>query len=202
MPTQPHVGHQPGVLVDWNDARGFGFVQPGAGGARVFVHVSEFPRGERPVVGDEISFVQVYDDRGRPRAVQARHLRPRRSSRRGRGLGTASAVAAAYLALVGWLVLIGEVPLVLLIGCLVLSAVTLLVYAHDKAAAERDGWRTSESSLHTLALLGGWPGALVARHAFRHKTRKQPFRTIFWVTVIIHVSALTAYVLDLHTSWI
>jgi uncharacterized membrane protein YsdA (DUF1294 family) len=49
-------------------------------------------------------------------------------------------------------------------------------YAADKSAAEQGRWRTSESTLHAVALVGGWPGALVARRVFRHKTRKQPFR--------------------------
>jgi uncharacterized membrane protein YsdA (DUF1294 family) len=36
----------------------------------------------------------------------------------------------------------------------------------------------------------GWPGALAARRVFRHKTTKQPFRTIFWGTVIANCVAL------------
>lgn len=51
VPTGDSVGRQQGVLVDWNDERGFGFITPSAGGSRVFVHVSGFPRGQRPVSG-------------------------------------------------------------------------------------------------------------------------------------------------------
>ena len=60
----------------------------------------------------------------------------------------------------------------------------------DKAAARQGRWRTPESTLHTLALVGGWPGALVAQRVFRHKTTKQPFRTIFWFTVVANCAAL------------
>lgn len=35
-----------------------------------------------------------------------------------------------------------------------------------KAATVQGGWRISQSTLHLLAFLGGWPGALMARHAF------------------------------------
>lgn len=81
-------------------------------------------------------------------------------------------------------------PSVLLATYAVLSVVTVALYRSDKAAAEQGRRRTPESTLHLLALLGGWPGALVARQAFRHKTVKQPFRTIFWATVVANCAAL------------
>jgi len=60
----------------------------------------------------------------------------------------------------------------------------------DKFAAERGAWRIPEANLHAIALLGGWPGALVARRVFRHKTTRQPFRTILWGTVIANCVGL------------
>ncbi|MGD9578618.1 MAG: DUF1294 domain-containing protein, partial [Syntrophorhabdus sp.] len=33
----------------------------------------------------------------------------------------------------------------------------------DKSAARNERWRTQESRLHLFALIGGWPGALVAQ---------------------------------------
>jgi uncharacterized membrane protein YsdA (DUF1294 family) len=71
-----------------------------------------------------------------------------------------------------------------------LSAVEFGMYGADKSAAVRGARRTSEFTLHAVALLGGWPGALVARQVFRHKTRKQPFRTILWGTVVANCALL------------
>lgn len=51
-------------------------------------------------------------------------------------------------------------------------------------------WRTPESTLHWLAIAGGWPGALIAQQALRHKSRKQSFRAAFWFTVIINCGIL------------
>ena len=69
-----------------------------------------------------------------------------------------------------------------------LSLITYVVYALDKSAARRGGWRVPERRLHLLALLGGWPGALLARHWLRHKSRKPGFSALFWLTVLGNVA--------------
>ena len=77
---------------------------------------------------------------------------------------------------------------------LVASGVTFAVYARDRRAAIGGGRRTSERTLHWLALAGGWPGALLAQRLLRHKTRKPFFRTMLWLTVALHVVALAVLV--------
>jgi uncharacterized membrane protein YsdA (DUF1294 family) len=74
-------------------------------------------------------------------------------------------------------------------GYAVASLLTLGFYEWDKRRARREGWRVAESTLHLLALLGGWPGALVGQRPFRHKTRKIPFQIVFWLIVAGHVTA-------------
>lgn len=77
---------------------------------------------------------------------------------------------------VGWYVLIG--------------AVTYLVYAKDKRAAQQGKWRTPELTLHFLSAVGGWVGAMLAQNYLRHKTQKPEFRLTYYVTVIINLAAL------------
>ena len=184
-----------GTLVDWNDDRGFGFIRPGDGGAQVFAHVSAFPRGRRPAPGCEVTYVESRDERGRPRASGVRYRGA--AGRGGRRQGTAAAalVAAASLAGVAALVAWADRSWLVVLAYLVLSLVAFTTYAADKSAARGGQWRTPESTLHLIGVLGGWPGALVARHVLRHKTVKQPFRTVFWVTVAVNCAALAAYVL-------
>jgi uncharacterized membrane protein YsdA (DUF1294 family) len=69
---------------------------------------------------------------------------------------------------------------------LIISLLAFIVYAKDKAAAKKGSWRIPESTLHLLSLLGGWPGALIAQQTLRHKSKKEPFRFIFWITVFLN----------------
>lgn len=74
-----------------------------------------------------------------------------------------------------------------------LSLITFVVYAIDKSAAKKGRWRTPEKTLHLMALLGGWPGAIIAQKILRHKTQKQPFQIIFWLTVILNIGVLAVF---------
>ena len=181
-----------GQVSDWDDKRGFGFITPVDGGARVFVHVSALPRGRRPSVGDAVTFAEARDDRNRLRATGVQPVEPER--RRGpagrRGLARPVALAVAFLALLAALGALDRVGVAVALLYTALSVVSFGLYAADKSAAQRGAWRVRESTLHIADLLGGWPGGLVARHAFRHKTRKQPFRTVFWCTVAVNVAVL------------
>lgn len=59
-----------GTLARWNDERGFGFITPQSGGDDVFVHISAFPRGQKPVSGEHLSFELETTPDGRSRAVR------------------------------------------------------------------------------------------------------------------------------------
>lgn len=67
-----------------------------------------------------------------------------------------------------------------------MSAVAFASYWVDKRRAERGRWRISESTLHAIELLGGWPGAWAAQHVFRHKRQKRAYLIVFWLIVLSH----------------
>jgi uncharacterized membrane protein YsdA (DUF1294 family) len=75
------------------------------------------------------------------------------------------------------------------------SVATFVAYAIDKRAARSNARRTPESTLHLLALAGGWPGALMAQAFLRHKTQKTSFRAVFWSTVAVNCAALVGFLL-------
>ncbi|MGA0607584.1 DUF1294 domain-containing protein [Phenylobacterium sp. VNQ135] len=62
----------------------------------------------------------------------------------------------------------------------VASLVTWFAFAADKRAAVAGERRTPEATLLLLAAAGGAPGAIAAQQLLRHKTRKEPFRSLLW----------------------
>ena len=75
------------------------------------------------------------------------------------------------------------------------SIVTGLMYAWDKQAAQRGGWRISAKSLLTGAILGRWPGAWLVGQLVRHKTQKRSFRLAYGFCVIVNLFLTTGAVL-------
>ena len=177
-----------GKITFWNDAKGYGFISPITEEQRVFVHIKAFGKSyRRPVVGDVVTYSTATDQRGRPNAENVsiagvkRPQKPVRSSN-----FFPFTMAAGFLLIVVISVLLSAVPMPVLPLYLIVSVATFIAYLLDKSAAKRGAWRTSEGTLHLLALAGGWPGALVAQSLLRHKSKKQSFRGVFWVTVVFN----------------
>ncbi|HEY4548537.1 MAG TPA: DUF1294 domain-containing protein [Pedomonas sp.] len=71
---------------------------------------------------------------------------------------------------------------------------TMLRFWQDKARARNGQRRVPESALLGLAFIGGTPGAYLARHLFRHKTRKQPFSTYLTLIAVLQLGAIAGLV--------
>lgn len=181
---------QQGRLTDWNGAKGFGFITPITGGPRVFVHVSAFPRGRRPMLNQRVTYLAARDRRHRWRAERVSFQRPEALAQRARRLLPALGGTVLFFAFLVAVIMLGHAPWALLGVYGLLSVVAFVLYGRDKAAAREGRWRTAESTLHLLGLAGGWPGALAAQQIFRHKTKKSWFQAIFWSAVIINCAAL------------
>ncbi len=181
-----------GHLARWKDDKGFGFIAPDGGGEQVFVHVSAFTnRRRRPEGNERVSFELKVDGKGRAQAhaVSFAGERSLAFAARGRSLFP-PLFAIGFLAALGTAVLAGHLPILVPGFYLVASVVAFIAYALDKSAAERGGWRTQEGTLHLLALIGGWPGALAAQRLLRHKSAKPSFQAGFWFTVVANCAAL------------
>lgn len=193
MHSRPPPRHQ-GKISAWKDEQGFGFIAPNGGGPAVFVHISAFPgRMLRPVPGDVVTYQLGTNERGELRAERAAFVLSPATRQAPRGAGSGPMPVLLVLGFFGFLaacVFTGKLPPMVIGVYLGMSLVAYLAYSSDKSAARQQRWRTREDTLHALGLLGGWPGALLARHLLRHKSSKASFRLAFWFTVVLNCAAL------------
>jgi len=232
-----------GRIVQWDDAKGYGFIAPSDGGPKRFAHISAFgPRVRRPFVGERVDYEAGTDAQGKARALKVRSLEPKPApagpaprrgpsgaagtardgarakpapsakSARGASTSSSSPKTSADTGASLWLVP-GFASLVLLTHLawplprglwgvyVAMSFATFIVYALDKRAARLGQWRVKESTLHVLALLCGWPGALLAQHLLRHKSAKPTFRRVFWLSVALNILAFVCLFTPLLTPF-
>lgn len=209
-PSEPTMRNQ-GPLSSWNDEKGYGFIEPEGGGLRAFVHIKAFLDPiRRPVAGDVLTYEPHTDPRGRAVAQQILFLyqtapsrdQPRRQQPSGRPHARPERQGTGRPGFFPWILMLlflaalwalhtkGYLHLRLLAWYPAISLLAFIAYWRDKRAAQRQEWRTAESTLQLFALLGGWPGALLAQRCFRHKTSKTSFQVVFWINVLLHCSLL------------
>lgn len=188
-----------GVIKEWNDERGFGFITSQNESGNVFVHVSSFPKRERrPVVGDVVSYNLKTDARGRFQADSVSYIK---KSLQFDGYLFCNflfmVIAAGFLAVLALSSYYGYLPFIVCGFYIIISAVTFFAYTIDKSAAENREWRLPEDGLHVMSIIGGWPGALLAQVFLRHKSRKRSFRIVFWATVFLNTICFGGFYIGL-----
>ena len=185
-----------GTLTNWNDDRGFGYIESTQGGEPIFVHVSAWPKAlGRPQLKLAVSFEVETGPKGKRarnvRLLQSRRT-PRQSDRAPRTPWGTTSLFAIPLFLLAYTVIaiLWKPPLWVAALYVASSTATFIAYAVDKSAAASGAWRTPESTLHVLSFLGGWPGALLAQQLLRHKSIKREFQQVFRATVVLNLAAL------------
>lgn len=81
--------------------------------------------------------------------------------------------------------------LIVLSILLAINVIAFLSFGWDKLCATKKWYRVPEANLLLLALLGGAIGAILGQQIFRHKTRKEPFRSSLYLMCGINVVAFT-----------
>lgn len=191
--SAPELSH--GILTEWNDERGYGFITSDTGGQKVFLHMkSLLPSARRPARGEIFFYKLTVDGRGRLRAEQAfqTHLDEKRSLPFPHSVirGIACFCPSAFIPSVAVTAKTGSFTLGLSAAFIINSLLTILFYWEDKYRAQYGYWRLPEMILHFWEFGCGWPGALYAQQAFRHKRRKFSFMVVFWLCVTANVIAL------------
>ena len=74
-----------------------------------------------------------------------------------------------------------------LIAVAVMSVISFVLYAADKAKAKQKAWRTPEKVLLLSSFLLGAPGGYAAMLIFRHKTQHWYFQVVNIASLAIQI---------------
>ena len=187
-----------GVVIQWDRKKSYGFIQSKQVSKHVFCHVSECDFHGHPKVGQQVTFVLTTNAEGRYRAEQVRRVGQSRFA----SVSWRVALVLIYAIALSVLIVTQRIGIWTLMLVSVLSVVCYLVYWQDKRAAQLDQWRTREKSLHLLAVLGGWPGALFAQGRLRHKSRKLGFQVVFWISVMLNCLLIVGLATTAGQRWL
>ena len=200
-----------GRLVEWFDDKGYGFIQPeDSSKARVFLHIKDFARqGPRPIVGCALDYQIILDEKGRYRAQQVvylkasqtkkRKVQPIKNNKAKKPLKPMQILCVAYIIFLAILVLLSKLDSLYVLFISLMNIATYWFYSQDKEAAQLNNRRVPENTLHLLSFLGGWPAAYLAQERLRHKTQKQPFRSIYFCTIAFNILLIIWLISPLNT---
>lgn len=208
-PTLPANRVLNGEIVSWDDEKGYGFIRT-AQKQSVFFHISAFHyTSQRPQAGQQVSFYCNRPASSEPqkalKVVLSGHEASLFSDRpydyHELNLNMRKFLCYGLSGIV-YLLAVNHYSAKLAAFYLLASAAAFWLYRSDKqTAVTRSGktgylGRVPEKKLHQIGLIGGWPGALLARGAFDHKTGKAPFVRVFWLVAAVNI-AIT-YALLIH----
>ncbi len=72
---------------------------------------------------------------------------------------------------------------------ILITTIAFLLFGMDKQRANNREWRISESNLLLAAIMGGAFGAKIGQKLFRHKTKKEPFKSVLNVCLVCNIAA-------------
>ena len=83
---------------------------------------------------------------------------------------------------------------IILLYLFAINIVAFFAFGIDKLKAKRDKWRIPESTLLSMAALGGSIGALAGMKVWRHKTLHDKFRIGIPVIIALQIAAVVWWI--------
>ena len=189
-----------GQIVEWNDARGFGFIEDPEIRGRIFFHIKDFDAGPgRPLAGDKVVYELTTGREGRHAAQRVRLADT--------ALVRTRAPLRVTIRIVGSLLLVtaivccgvaGRAPMWLPMCYLGAGALSFAAYWMDKRRAKQGEWRIAEATLHFIDLIFGIGGGLLAQGILRHKSSKLSFGITSAGIFVLHMAALLALLAEVY----
>ena len=83
---------------------------------------------------------------------------------------------------------------IILLYLFAINVVAFLAFGIDKYKAKHDKWRIPESTLLSMAVLGGSIGALAGMKVWRHKTLHDKFRIGIPVIIALQIAVVVWWI--------
>ncbi len=180
-----HQTRLTGVVIQFDTDKKFGFIKSAELDKSVFVHANEVKSQYPLQSGQKVEFTLTETKKGFQATqvvIKKNHMTP-----------------FSFFFLIAFIMtgalgayLYQSMPLFESYLCAI-NAVTALFYLYDKTSAGSSLLRVPENTLHTLALIGGWPLAILSQNVLRHKTVKKSFRRQQILVIGVWVVAFILY---------
>ncbi|MCK5719415.1 MAG: cold shock and DUF1294 domain-containing protein [Thiomargarita sp.] len=184
-----------GIIVKYDERRGFGFIRSDAFSEDIFVHIQNVKDQKKLLVGQNVSFNTKRTNKGLS-AVDV--VLGREQTSPYVLYGMIALLITAGIAYASFFYLFeSELQTWNLIFSYMIAVnlSTFLFYGYDKMIAGTSFLRVPELVLHGLALIGGSPVGFVAQKFFHHKTIKTSFQLAYWIIVIMQIIVLVVFLL-------
>lgn len=191
---QPRTPYQ-GVISRWNDQSGYGFIRLDNSNNSVYFHISSYGyEHSRPEEGDRVVFYAHWNEEKKKYSATRVLQEEDEKALPKAGVvdfdvayeGRFSSVIFSVLILFYFFALFWA-KWEFAAAILIISGLTFSLYRRDKwYALIKKKFRIPETDLYISALLGGWPGAIVARRFYRHKISKSRFMIFFWACMVLN----------------
>lgn len=172
-----------GVVSEWNDQKGYGFISVNDEPIRIVFHIGDLSgHSVRPKVQEKVTFTLAKDGRGNLRATDVH---------RPITFGFSFALVIWFITTFVASLYLLNYPTFMISYLLLISGTTYSLYALDKVVSNHSRWQIPESLFHLASVLGGWPGAVFAQSLLRHKPISPSFNACFWLSVFLSLTLYT-----------